>query len=126
MRKKIRTISVDLKLSKDKDNQELIDLKEEIATEEPSNTVRILTRAIMGLIPALMAILLGNGIIKFISIAVGFLVPSFITIIPAIMYIKIARQGILKVSRWTVGLAWFMMIVVGIGSYACVFINVLT
>lgn len=119
-------IKVDLQLSKDKNNQELKDFKKSIVTEEPSDKFRIISRAIISFIPAFMAILLSSDIIRFISIAVGFLVPSFLTIVPSIMYIKIYQQNILKISKWTVVLAWFMMIVVGGGSYACVFINVLS
>jgi len=94
--------------------------KEIIKKAELSDCTRTVYRFIMGVIPAVLACLLEKTIIDFVETAAGFLAPPFIIIFPACLCLKMYKNGEKGISKSTTYFAWFMIIVVGVGSYICV------
>ena len=98
----------------------LAEQKDNIKNAELTDCTRTIYRFVMGLIPAVLACLLEKTIIDFVETAAGFLAPPFIIIFPACLCLKMYKNGDQGISKSTSYFAWFMIIVVGVGSYICV------
>ena len=92
---------------------------------EPSTCTRIFQRMLMALIPAVQATFLTSDVIRYISMASGFLAPPFVIIFPAFQTITLHKRDKLQppLTQTAYYGQWVYVFLFGVGSYVAVVIN---
>lgn len=83
----------------------------------------ILVNWLMAGIPSLTAILLANHFLAYIETAAGFLAPVFLILFPCLLTIKLHKDGIAPLSKFSYAFIWAYLVIAMVWSYFALSVN---